>query len=195
MILDGLLRFTDYPAGDKPTASGTSTYMIDLGMGSPGGAAVTGPPATPAWPAWVGIPDSSKGGGARDIGIGDNPALKILVQVIAAFNNLTSLTVALQGAIDNGSGAAAAFTTWWTSPAYALATLGVGARLMDMDVPRPPAGVAEPRFLQLAYTIAGSAPTTGAIAGFIVIDRYDQFYNATNNAITGGYVPGVVVAN
>jgi hypothetical protein len=179
MILDGLLRFTNYPspAGDTMTA-GTSSFIIDLGIGQ----------LTPT--NWVGIPDSSRGGGARDIGIGDRPALKLLVQVLTAANG--TLSVALQGAVDNGSGAPAAFSTWWISPTYAQATLVAGARLMDMDMPRPPAGVAEPRYLQLLY--AGTA-TAGTLAGFIVLDRWDQFYNATNNAIPGGYVPGIAVAN
>jgi hypothetical protein len=63
-----------------------------------------------------------------------------------------------------------------------------------MDMPRPPAGVVEPRFLQMSYTIAG-AGTGGTLKAFIVLDRHDQFYNALNNAILGGYPPGVVVAN
>jgi len=33
-----------------------------------------------------------------------------------------------------------------SSPAYALATLAAGAKLYEMDMPRPPAGVAIPRF-------------------------------------------------
>jgi len=175
MILDGLLQFSG-ANGDSPTASGVSTNIIDLHLNSPG------------------IPVLAAGQGARDIGIGDDPAMKLLVQVTAAFTGLTSLQVGLQGAPDNGSGAPAAFVTWYTTPAVVLANLGVGARLMDMDVPRPPAGVPEPRFLQLSYTIAGTG-TGGTIKAYIVLDRMDQFYNASNNAIMGGYVPGVVVAN
>ena len=175
MILDGLLQFSG-PTGDSPTASGVSTNIIDLHLNAPG------------------IPVLAAGQGARDIGIGDDPAMKLLVQVVTAFTGLTSLAVALQGAPDNGSGAPAAFVTWWTSPAVALASLGVGARLMDMDMPRPPAGVPEPRFLQLSYTIAGTG-TGGTIKAYIVLDRMDQFYNASANNVMGGYVPGVVVTN
>jgi hypothetical protein len=173
MILDGFLQFSG-PNGDSPTASGTSTNIIDLHL--------------------VGIPVLAAGQGARDMGIGDDPALKLLVEVTAAFTGLTSLQVALQGAPDNGSGLPGTFVTWWLSPAVALATLTVGARLYDMDMPRPPAGVVVPRFLQLAYTIAGTG-TGGTLKAFIVLDRHDQMYNTTNNAILGGYPPGVVVAN
>ena len=173
MILDGFLQFTG-ANGDSPTATGTSTNIIDLHM--------------------AGIPVLASGQGARDMGIGDDPALKLLVEVTAAFTGLTTLQVALQGAPDNGAGLPGTFVTWWTSPAYALATLGVGARLYDMDMPRPPDGVVVPRFLQLAYTIAGTG-TGGTIKAFIVLDRHDQMYNTTNNAILGGYPPGVVVAN
>jgi hypothetical protein len=172
MILDGLLQFSA-PAGDAPVATGVSTNIIDLHM--------------------AGIPILAAGQGARDMGVG-HLELKLLVLVTTAFTGLTSLQVALQGATDNGAGAPAAFTTWWLSPVYALATLVAGARLYDMDMPRPPAGVAVPRFLQLSYTIVGTG-TGGAIKSFIVIDRHDQMYNATNNAIHGGYPAGIVVAN
>jgi len=173
MILDGLLQFSG-PNGDSPTASGNSTNVIDLHM--------------------AGIPILASGQGARDMGIGDDPALKLLVQVTAAFSGLTSLAVALQGAPDDGTGNPGTFATWWTGPATALASLTAGARLYDMDMPRPPAGIAVPRFLRLNFTIAGTG-TGGTIKAYIVLDRHDQMYNATNNAILGGYPAGVTVAN
>jgi hypothetical protein len=173
MILDGLLQFSG-PTGDSPTATGVSTNIIDLHL--------------------VGIPVLANNQGARDMGIGDDPALKLLVQVTTAFAGLTSLAVALQGATDNGAGLPNAFTTWWTGPATPLASLTAGARLYDMDMPRPPAGVAVPRFLQMAYTIAGVG-TGGVIKAFIVLDRMDQMYNAANNAIHGGYPAGIIITN
>jgi hypothetical protein len=173
MILDGLLQFSG-PNGDSPTATGVSTQVIDLHM--------------------AGIPVLAAGQGARDMGIGDDPALKLLVLVTAAFAGLTSLQIALQGATDDGTGNPAAFSTWWTSPAVALASLTAGARLYDMDMPRPPAGIAVPRFLRMQYTIVGTG-TAGTIKAFIVLDRDDQMYNTINNAIQGGYPAGVVVAN
>ncbi|HEX4500624.1 MAG TPA: hypothetical protein VH187_05540 [Scandinavium sp.] len=186
MILDNFLMFTGTSNGtssgiasgantDKPTTGAqTSTNIIDLHM--------------------LGIPVLASGQGARDIGIGDDPAMKLLVLVTATFTGGTSLQVALQGSPDNGSGAPLGFVTWWLSPVYAEATLVAGARLYDMDMPRPPAGVVEPRFLQMLFTSAGTHGA-GLIEACIVLDRHDQFYNATANNILGGYPPGVIVAN
>lgn len=175
MILDSLLSFS-LTAGDVPTVTATSGNIIDLGVTS-------------------GIPSSASGGGARDIGIGDDPAMKLLVLVTATFAGGASLIVGLQGAIDNGSGSPAAFSTWWSSPTYALATLVAGARLLDMDMPRPPAGIAIPRYLQLNYTISGTMSGGGTLKSFLVLDRDDQVYQSTSNAVLGGYPAGINVAN
>ena len=177
MILDALLAFD---TGSLITASGAtqdSANIIDLGN--------------------LGLPTTSTTilgvGQARDIGIGDNPAMKLLVQVITAATTGTSMTVTLEGAIDNGSGAPAAFSVWWVSPAYTTAQMVAGARLMDMDMPRPPAHVAVPRFLKLVYTTVSTA--NPVVAAYIVIDRMDQMYQSTNNAVMGGYPAGINVAN
>ncbi len=191
MILDNLLLFTGSSNGassvtgvsnptsttDRPTVSGgtaTSSNIIDLHM--------------------LGIPVLANLQGARDIGIGDDPALKILVLVEVALSGGTSLSITLQGATDNGSGAPASFVSWWTSPVYTTAQLVVGARLMDMDMPRPPAAVAEPRFLQLLYTTVGQY-NAGQLIAAIVIDRHDQFYQSTSNAVLGGYPSGITIPN
>ncbi|HSW91825.1 MAG TPA: hypothetical protein VLG09_04220 [Candidatus Saccharimonadales bacterium] len=184
MILDAFLLFTGInPAAgignadntDSPT-TGTqnSTNVLDLHM--------------------AGIPVLANNSGARDIGIGDNPALKLLVVVTVALTGGTSLQVILQGATDNGSGSPNAFSNWWVSPVYAEATLVVGARLMDMDMPRPPAGIAIPRFLRLGYVTVGTHGA-GKLMGTIVIDRVDQVYQGTANSTLGGYPAGVTVAN
>ena len=178
MILDSFLQFD--AAINLAQVAGTypSSNVIDLGITS-------------------GIPTSANGGGARDIGIGDDPAMKLLVQVVTAFTSggAGTLQVALQGAIDAGTGLPAAFSTWWTSPAYALATLVQGARLYDMDMPRPPDGIAIPRFLRMSYIIGGATMTAGNISSFIVLDRMDQNYEGTNNAVMGGYPAGIYIAN
>ena len=144
-----------------------------------------------------GIPTSANGGGARDMGIGDDPALKLLVQVGTAFTSggAGTLSVAIQGAPDSGAGVPGAFTTWWTSPTYALATLAAGERLLDMDFPRPPAGIAVPRYVRLLYTVGTATMTAGTISSYVVLDRDDQMYNSTNNATQGGYPAGINVAN
>lgn len=174
MILDANLQFTAAAGDTILAATTTSTNVIDLHM--------------------AGVPVLSANQGARDIGIGDDPALKLLVQVSQTATGGTSLIVALQGAPDNGSGVPGTFVTWWTSPTYALAALVAGARLYDMDMPRPPAGVSIPRFLRLAYTAAGVF-TAGLMQAFIVLDRMDQPYSGTTNATLGGYPAGITVAN
>lgn len=181
MILDNYLMF-DSPLAPRNLAQVVATYdstnIIDLGITS-------------------GIPTSANGGGARDMGIGDDPALKLLVMVTTTFTSggAGTLAINLAGAIDNGAGAPAAFSVWWTSPAYALATLVQGARLYDMDMPRPPDGIAIPRFLKMQYAIAGATMTAGQLVAGIVIDRDDQPYQSTNNAVLGGYPAGINVAN
>jgi hypothetical protein len=178
MILDFFLQFTGATAGaadPMPNAATTvSNNIIDLHM--------------------TGIPVLANNQGARDMGIGDDPALKIVCWVSVAPSAGTSLQVNLQGATDNGSGAPNAFVTWWSSPVYAQATLVAGARLFDMDMPRPPAGVAIPRFLQLQYIGVGNL-STGSLKAWIALDREDYNYEGTGNAVRGGYPAGVTVAN
>jgi hypothetical protein len=116
--------------------------------------------------------------GAREMGIGDNPALKLVVQVVVAFTSAgaSTISVAFQGAPDNGSGAPGSYTTYYVSPVYALATVAVvGARLMDMDVPRPPAGVGLPAYYRLLYTVADFTMTAGSVFAAIVLDRQDWY--------------------
>lgn len=171
MILDALLQFD--AAATPWTGTTNSTNVIDLGVTS-------------------GIPTSANGGGARDIGIGDDPAMKLLVQVTTTFLGGTNLTVNFQGAVDNGAGAPAAFTTYVSSPAILLAALIQGARLFDIDVPRPPPGVVTPRFLRLTYVASGTF-TAGVIESLIVLDRMDQIEQT--NAVMGAYPAGINVAN
>src|SRR5215469_13751774 len=63
---------------------------------------------------------------ARDLGIGDDPALKLLIQIIATFTGGTSLDVQLQGAPDNGSGLPGTYTTMWDSGVIVEADLLAG---------------------------------------------------------------------
>ena len=176
MILDGLLVFTGPSGtGDLPT-TGTqnSTNVLDLG--------ITG-----------GLPASAvNAGGARDIGIGDDPAMKLLVQVITAFAGGTSLQVAIQGAPDAGSNAPGAYTTMLSGPVVTEANLIAGARILDDDMPRPVPGQAIPRYLRLSYITVGTH-TAGAIFGTIVLDRHDL--PLQSNATLGGYPAGITVAN
>ena len=179
MILDSLLLFDTAANLAQPIGTYYSANIIDLGVAS-------------------GIPSSANGGGARDMGIGERPALKLFAQVNTLFTSggAGTLSLGIQSAIDNGAGAPAAFSaTWWVSPTYALATLAAGARLMDMDFPRPPDGIAIPRYLRMAYIVGGATFTAGVLESGIVLDRDDQPYSGTNNAILGGYQAGINVAN
>jgi hypothetical protein len=177
MILDSFLQFSSAQSIAAVVSTIVSTNSIDLHM--------------------AGIPVLANNQGARDIGVGDDPALKILCQISTTVTSggAATLQVKLQGATDNGSGVANAFSDWWVSPVYALATLVQGARLFDMDMPRPPAGIAIPRFLQMSYVIAGATTTAGNISSYILGDRMDQPYASTGNAVMGGYPAGVTVAN
>lgn len=179
MILDAFQMFDNAASVAIIVGTQASTNVLDYGILS-------------------GIPSSANGGGARDMGIGDDPTLKLLVLVTTAFASAASagtLSVAIQGAVDNGAGAPAAFSTWWTSPVYTTAQLNVGSRLMDIDFPRPPDGVAVPRFVRLLYTVATATMTAGAISAFVVLDRDDQMYQGTDNSIQGGYPAGITIAN
>ena len=173
MILDALLQFD--PAATPWTGTTNSQNVIDLGVTS-------------------GVPTSANGGGARDIGIGDDPAMKLLVQVITTFVGGTNMTVNFQGAPDNGSGAPGAYTTYVSSSAITLASGGLnsGARLLDIDVPRPPPDTAIPRFLRLTYVASGTF-TAGVIESLIVLDRFDQINSPTG--FPSGYPVGITVAN
>lgn len=186
MILDAFAQFTGQTAAsgtatgnsdgtDSPTTgTQTSSAIIDLHMS--------------------GIPVLANLAGARDMGIGDDPALKLNIQVTVAFTGGTSLAVNLQGATDNGSGAPNSFSTLLAGTVIAEASLIAGAQLLPVDFPRPPQGVAVPRFLQLSYVTVGTHGA-GKLRGNIVLDRFDQMYQSTNDAVLGGYPAGVTVAN
>lgn len=185
MILDNLLMFTGTSNGasggitaaangDSPT-TGTqvASNVIDLGV-------------------VLGIPSYANGGGARDLGIGDDPSLKLLVQVTTAFGGGTSLQVDLSGAPDNGSGAAGSYTVMWLGPAVVEANLIAGTQLANIDVPLAIVGQALPRFLRLRFITSGTH-TSGVVEGTIALDRFDQI-KGTGGALSG-YQAGITVAN
>ena len=168
MILDALYQFDQNPTS-VAIAAGTqaSTNVISLRAAGQ-------------------IPVLANLQGARDMGIGDNPAIKISVNVVVSFASAGStgtISVSFQGAPDNGSGAPGAFTTYYTTPAYVIPA--VGASLMDMDVPRPPAGVGMPAYYRLLYTVAVQTMSAGSVASYLVLDRTDYI----------AYPAGLVVAN
>ena len=185
MILDNLLTFTGTSNGatggitagaqtDLPT-TGTqaASNIVDLGVSS-------------------GVPSSANGGGARDIGIGDNPALKLSALVTTAITGGTSLQLQLQGAPDNGSGAPGSYTTMWTSAAIAEASLVAGAQLANIDIPRVVPGQALPRFLKLNFISVGTH-SAGAIECQVVMNLDSNVIGSS--AAYSGYPAGLTVAN
>lgn len=185
MILDNYLTFTGSSNGaiggivggaqiDSPT-TGTqvASNIIDLGVLS-------------------GVPSSANGGGARDIGTGDDPALELSALVTTTFASGTSLQLVLQGAPDNGSGAPGTYTTMWTSFAFLEATLIAGVQLANITVPKPIAGQPLPRYLRLQFVTVGTH-TLGGVEAQIVLDRDDQVVGITG--AYSGYPAGLTVAN
>ena len=184
MILDSLLLFTGGTGGtgngdgltDSPT-TGTqaSSNVIDL--------------AGPGLPVSASSPYAQPG---RDLGIGDDPALKLMVQVNTAFTGGTDLTVAFQGAPDNGAGAPGSYTTYASGPKVTDANMTAGVRVFDVDWPRPDPASVPPRFVRLAYVTTGTH-TAGKVVGTAVLDRFDQPYQSKGTA--GGYPPGITISN
>ena len=198
MILDNALMFTGTSNGasggitwgtagqtgqntDRPTTgTQTASNIIDLGV-------INGLPAS-----------ASGGGGARDMGIGDDPSLKLLVVNTVPLAGGTSIQVQLNGAPDAGSNTPGSYTTMWTSPAILLASTALaGTYLANIDVPRTVPGQPIPRYLQLQFIASGTytwtgTQATGGIEACIVIDRFDQLQNT---GYIGGYPAGITIAN
>lgn len=108
---------------------------------------------------------------SRDMGVGDDPAIKLLCTVAVAFTGGTSLQVQFQGA-PNNAGSPGTWVTYAESPVMVEADLLAGRYLLPIDVPRPPPGVALPRFYRLQYVSAGTH-TGGSIFASLVLDRQD----------------------
>jgi hypothetical protein len=185
MIIDGLMLFTGTSNGasggittsayaDLPT-TGTqaASNILDLGVTS-------------------GIPSSANGGGARDIGIGDDPAMKLSAIATVGFSAGTTIQLQLQGAIDDGSGGIGTLTTMWTSPAYAAAAVLAGTQLANVDVPRTIPGQGIPRFLKLNF-ITTSTNSLGKIEAFVAMGLDQQI--PASGPTYSGYPAGVNVAN
>lgn len=175
MILDAYLQF-DPQGTSVAIAAGTqaSTNIIDLHMS--------------------GIPVLANLQGARDMGIGDDPALKLVVQVGTAFASAGStgtISASFQGAPDNGSGAPGSYVTYITGPALVIPI--AGSRILNIDWPRPPAGTTFPRFVRLLYTVAVQTMTAGTVGAWAVLDRDDQ--PQLGAATYGGYPAGITISN
>jgi hypothetical protein len=135
----------------------------------------------------------------RDIGIGDDPALKISVIVSNPFGNAiaggTSLQLQLQGAVDAGNGTPGTATTLWTSPAFPIALFGtpsaavplVLVQLANIDMPRIEDGEALPAFLLLNFIMVGTFTGGGLIEASLMLDIGDQVQILTGPYAGVGY--------
>ncbi len=100
-----------------------------------------------------------KAGLVRDIGKGKQ--IPLLIQVVETFNNLTSLTIALQ--VDDSNAFGSPKTVW--SAVVALADLKAGKVVVPEFVTR---GTDE-KNLRLYYTVTGTAPTLGKITAGVTM--------------------------
>lgn len=124
---------------------------------------------------------------ARDMGVGDDPALDIVVVVTSALLSAgaTTLQVQFQGSTDNST-----WTTYFQTDTIAKANLVQGAKI-TFDWPRLPPGVTKPRYVRLNYVVATGPFTGGNITSFIVVDSQEN----ANSPAQLGYAPGIVIAN
>jgi len=137
MIFDRTLLFSNAQA---ITASASSTDIVDLGAtGTVYGAAAAL---------------------SRDIGKGMD--VSILIQVVEAFNTLTSLKIGIE--TDDNAGFSSAREV--LSQTLTLAQLTLGKPSVIVTVPP---GTAE-RYMRIYYTVAGTNPTLGKITAGIVAD-------------------------
>lgn len=157
MILDSNLIFD--PRGTAITATAVSTNVIDDGI--------------------VG-----QIGNGRDLGIGAEGALRLLILSSGTFTagGAATLTIDIQGAPDNGSGAPGTYVTYASSGPLSLAQLNAfpgsvaqSVKLFPIDLPVREAGVtAMPRFYRLNYTVATGPFTAGTIEAYLTNNRDDM---------------------
>jgi hypothetical protein len=146
MIFDNSLLLSSAQA---ITASAASTNVIDLGT--------------------TGTPFGSSVALTRDIGRGEEVDLS--VAIVATFNNLTSLTVAVQTSPDNST-----WTTKYSGRVVPLAELVAG---FQFKFPCCFDEGTDERYVRLFYTVAGTAPSTGSVTAGPVASRQ------TNNSYGG----------
>jgi hypothetical protein len=132
MILSAQQMFSNAQA---ITATAISTNVIDLGVrATPYGAAA-----------------------AVNGDIGKGNSIPLLVQVTEAFDNLTSLKVAVE------TGDTTSLGTELLSQTVLLADLVAGWQFNDNDVPQGAVG----RYLGMRYTVSGTGPSAGKITAGI----------------------------
>lgn len=119
---------------------------------------------------------------ARDIGVGDNPAMKIAIFVGTAFTSTAAATLQIQA---QGSTDSTTWVTYAESRAYSIANLGAGDKLFPIDWPAIIDDDPLPRYIRLNYVGGVATLTTGALSAYLVLDRQDW----------RSYPAGLTVAN
>lgn len=177
-IIDAFLQFDSAFNGAQVVGTYNSTNVIDL----------HGPAASM-------IPVLVSGQGARDIGTGDDPAMKLVSYITTTFTSggAGTFQLKMQGAPDNGSGSPGTYYDMWTSAAVALANLIAGQNMANIDMPRVPPGQVLPRFLRVQYIIGGATMTAGVVQTELVLDEIDHPQSTTG--VLSGYPAGIAIAN
>lgn len=123
----------------------------------------------------------------RDLGVGDDPTIEVLAQVVTTFVSAggATLQIQFQGSRDNST-----YTTMAESRAYAVADLTQGAFLLPIGIPRPSGAQLIPRYYRLNYIVGTSTFSAGALTTGLVLDRSDNM-----TVLGGGYPAGVVITN
>lgn len=103
----------------------------------------------------------------KDEGVFGGKDLWLVVQVIQAFNTLTSLTITLES--DSASSMASAPVVHF-SKTIALAALTAGSTAVRVQVPSDQ----YKRYLGVRYTVTGSNPTLGSVMAFITLDAQNN---------------------
>lgn len=117
-------------------------------------------------------------GAEEDIGIGDDPALKLLVLCQQGFTTANSATLQVQVQASTDS------NTWQTlaqTDVLAVTALAQGNRIAKMDMPNN--GLT--RYLRLNYVVGTGVFSAGAVTAALVLSRddnpqYPANYNAAN---------------
>jgi hypothetical protein len=164
MLTDASLQFSLAAPGDVITATAASGNVIDLG------------PAQ-----------------GEDLGVAER-SLKFAIYTTAAFTttNAATLTVQVQGAPDNGSGAPGSYLTYVETPSMAAAlltwTAANGGVKIPLDLPhRSLAGLKIlPRFLRLNYVVGTGVFSAGSLIAYLVIDRDDWSMGQYKSGYTVG---------
>ena len=124
---------------------------------------------------------------AMDWGIGDDPALKVMVVItsrLTSSSTASTLQVQVVGSSTAQLASPVVYAQSGTFSAAQIDALPYGQRVFDIDLPRSRGTLA--RYLGLNYVIGGPvALTTCNLSSFLVLDRDDAVF----------YPPGVVVQN